>query len=287
MATSDHSPARADTDAVLAEWAALAARPESALDLVEAAILVARPVCPDLEVAHYADRIDALAAGVSDRLDGDESELQILLATTAFLFIESAFAGDREDYYDERNSLLHEVIERRVGIPITLSVVLIGVAERLGLDVHGIGFPGHFLVGARVPDLAVIDPFRGGRLLSTEDCAMLVHQVTAGGLSFRPEMLNAATKREVLARILRNLKAIHARAGDMPGALLDAERIVLLLPREPSERRDRGLLRLANGRLRGAVDDLQLYLEAVPVAQDVERVAAHLKQARARLYQLN
>ncbi|HEY8475962.1 MAG TPA: transglutaminase-like domain-containing protein [Chloroflexota bacterium] len=267
--------------------AALLDRPDDQIDLAVAALLIAEGEYPGLDQERYLKMLDALAAIAAERLGAVRAPRAVVDALNVVLFQECGFRGNALDYYDPRNSFLNDVLERRLGIPITLSLLYMEVARRLGVLVEGVGLPGHFVV--RVPDGLdglIVDPFFGGALLSVEDCVRRVDAIYKGALPFRPEFLAAVSKRQLLARMLGNLKAIYLRSQDLRRALRTMEALMLVAP-SPEERRDRGLTRLRLGDLSGARDDLDRYLEARPAAPDAERVRYHRDLAALLLLRRN
>lgn len=254
-----------------------------------AALAIALVPYPDLDVAEWLGRLDALAAEARAALGSTGSPRQRAERLALHLFGPSGLRGNEADYYDPRNSFLNDVLARRLGIPITLSVVLLAVGRRLGLDLHGVGFPAHFLVRCEVdgdPPL-VLDPFHGGVSRTPAQCAELLAALGHGAVPFEPALLAPIDDRALLARMLRNLKAIDARRGDLTRALAWAERLVRAAPDDPGERRDRGLLRIEAGRLGAGVEDLAAYLAAAPTAADAPQVTTRLTAARAQLWSLN
>ena len=221
-----------------ARFAALAAQPEP--DLAEAALWLAAEEYPALDVAAYLARLDALAAEARPALAGAESCAGRVARLNRFLFVECGFRGNREDYYDPRNSYLNEVLERRTGIPISLSAVYLAVGTRVGLDVFGISFPGHFLVKCMCAEgELVIDPFER-TLLDPEACQRRLDAALPAHVPLRPELhLRAAGSREILLRMLANLKRIYAERRDLERTLACCDRILLLDPDAPGEQRER------------------------------------------------
>jgi regulator of sirC expression with transglutaminase-like and TPR domain len=269
------SPARA-------RFAALVALP--AIPLADAALAIAQEEYPRLDGARTIATLDELAASVSARLSPQRTTAEVLRQLRVVLFDEGGFRGNQDHYYDPRNSFLNEVVERRLGIPITLSIVYIEVASRVGLPVQGVAFPGHFLVKCAAAGREVfIDPFHGGEVLSAEDCVARMRTRD----DFDPRQLDAVGSRAILARLLHNLKRIYVEAGDDVRALWVVDRLLLLSPDDAAERRDRGLVCARLGHTRLAADDLAHYLAASPHAQDGDQVAALLAQLRGRSTLLN
>jgi len=269
-----------------ARFAALAAEPEHAIDLGLGALLIAAEERPgQVDVEAGLARLDALARDAAPSVALAPDARGQVLALTRHLFEVEGFEGDRERYDDPRNSHLDQVLDRRRGLPITLAVVLVEVARRLDVPLVGVAFPAHFLVRHRELDL-VLDPFDGGRELGPDDCQAILARLAAP-VTFDRGLLTPARPRDVLARMLRNLKASHLRRGQLETALRSVERILLLRPDDLDETRDRGLLRALLRRWGPAQDDLARYIAARPHAPDGGEVRARLASVRQALWQLN
>ena len=248
-------------------------RPDSAIDLGHAALAIAQAEYPNLEIDPYLARIQLLAASVHDRAGKESDPYRVLAATNYVLFTQEGFQGNRDDYYDPKNSFLNEVMERRKGIPITLSVLYIEVARRAGLTLHGLAFPGHFLVkyGGNAEEI-IVDPFHGGEVRTLGDLEEMLDGLYRGKIAFQPEFLAPVSKSQILQRMLSNLKAIYLRQGDFLRALSVAERLVILEPNSAGEIRDRGLLYLKLECFSQALEDLESYLRLAPDADDAEEI---------------
>lgn len=259
-------------------------------DLAEASLLVAQDVYPDLEIAAYLGQLDDIASAVRTRIAGDAFAEQKVLALNYYLFNEMRFMGNVDDYYDPRNSYLNQVLERRTGIPLTLSIVYLEVGRRLGLNLKGVSFPGHFLVKLSVKrGQLVLDPFIGGEAQSESDLRQRLAQVLPAQEAAKAPIdrfLEPATPRQVIARMLRNLKNIYMRGGKFEQALAVMHRMLLVVPESTEELRDRGLLYQRLECYRPALSDLQNYLRRhpnAPDAQDIHERLVDLRQACARL----
>ena len=207
----------------------LVTRPESELDLARAVLLIAEPEYPELDVAAYVEELDRLGAIAAQRIASSPSR-PALANVIRYLYEELGFRGNTEDYYDPRNSFLNEVIDRRTGIPISLALVLTEICRRVGIEARGVSFPGHFLVRVEVDgDPMFIDPF-DGRLLDRRQLAELHQRATGEEGPIDPRVLAPATKRQVLARILNNLRNIYERAGDRDRLLGVLARMQVLRP---------------------------------------------------------
>ncbi len=253
-----------------------AARPDGRLDLLTGALLIARDAYPGLDFQAQSDKLDELADPLRKRhIDELPAALQAR-AIGDHLFIRNGFRGNAENYYDTRNSFLNDVIERKSGIPISLTVLFVEVARRAGVEARGVGFPGHFL--ARVDDAegsVIVDPFAGGATLTRRDLVELLKRV-AGKMKFQEAMLEATPVRHIVARILMNLRGIYAAQGDYPRLLLVLDRLIDLMPDVTDELRDHGYLCAKLGAPRAAIENLQRYLGALPNAGDVVEVRKFL-----------
>jgi regulator of sirC expression with transglutaminase-like and TPR domain len=257
-------------------FAALVAPGAAEIDLPEAALWIAAEEYPDLDVAAYLARLDALAAQAAPALRPTSSQAARIEALNRFLFEEQGFAGNREHYDDPRNSFLNEVLDRRRGIPITLSLVYVEVARRLGLAAFGVSFPGHFLAKVGDGEETVVDAFFG-RVLTRRECQERLDAVAEDHVPLRPELhLRAATPRETLVRMLANLKHVGIRSGDYSRALAASERILLVEPGAVPELRDRGLLYERLECYAAALADLRAFLERAPGDASAAEVRARM-----------
>lgn len=255
------------------------------LDLLVGALLIAKDAYPALNVAREIERIDALAAPLYESrvVALRVSEQASLLAD--YLFERCGFRGNQSDYYDPKNSFLNQVLDRKLGIPISLSVLYTEVARRVGVRARGVAFPGHFLVrlesGCGDSHL-FIDPFFGGVVVEEEGLKALWRRASPAAGRLGPSVLEAASTRQVLTRMLVNLKGIYATRGDYTRLLLVIDRLVDLLPEAADELRDRGLLSAKLGAPLAAVDDLRRYVELAPNAGDVAEVRRIIDQIEQR-----
>lgn len=266
-----------------ARLAELASRPDSRIDLATGALLIAAEEYPQLSPAPYLRRLDLLAERVKDRLSGESAPAVVLEELCRVLFQEQGFRGNADAYYDPRNSFLNDVLDRRLGIPITLGIVMLEVGWRVGLPLSGINFPGHFLVryDGEVARL-LIDPFDTGRVRWEDEGQELLDRVYGGMVRMRPEFLRPATRTDILARVLTNLKGIYLNARDDHRAIAAVDRILLLRPAAAVELRDRGLLLARTGRTNEAVVELERYLDFAPAAPDAERVRSLIDDLSSR-----
>lgn len=269
-------------------FARLADLPEAEVDVARGALLIAAEERPGLDVEAELGRLDALAERLAPRLAGAAGDFERLAGLTGFLYDECGFAGAAgDDYYHPDNSCLDRVLDNRRGIPLTLALVLTEVGRRVGVPLAGVGFPGHFLVRHRLHPEVVLDPFDAGRVLTRCDCAALLTRTSGGRLTMSPRLLCPSPPRQILLRLLNNLRAAHLKRGDLPRALAAFDRALLLAPGDPAQHRARGMLRLRVCDFAGAVEDLELYLQAFPEAADRGAVEELVACARRRLRRLH
>ncbi len=260
-------------------------RPDDEIDLAEAALLVAQEHYADLDRGHYLGVLHGLAEQAAQRI-GDETEpYSIVNRLSEYIFDEEGFRGAEDDaYYDPRNSFLNDVLDRRTGIPITLSLVYMEVGRRLGLPIVGVGMPWHFLVKYVAPEEEIfVAPYYRGIIMSEKDCSELLERMAGRPIPLQQEYLAAVTKKEIITRVLNNLKAIYLHGEDHRQALAVVDRLIFLNPGEPQEIRDRGLLRYQLDDLRGALSDLERYVTILPNTADTESIVHRLEVIRERL----
>jgi regulator of sirC expression with transglutaminase-like and TPR domain len=249
------------------------ARAEVDMGLARAALLAAKEEYPQLPEELYLARLDQMAEEVKDRLADETAPLVVLEGVLEVLFRRRRFRGNRESYQDPRNCFLNDVLDRGLGIPLTLGMVLLEVGWRLGLPLEGVNFPGHFLVrfkGSAV-DL-LIDPFEEGNVRFPDQAQELLDRVYGGSVRMQETFLRRAGKRDMLARLLTNLKGVYVNVADHRRALAAVERILLISPTSRVENRSRGLLLARMGRSSEAVEQLEAYLTLSPAASDAERI---------------
>ena len=257
---------------ILEQFDQLGGMPEDQIDLAWAALLIAAVEYPELDVVGHMEILDSLAGGAAKGIGDNGDPLSSVNNLSAYLFDEVGFRGNESEYYDPRNSYLNEVLARRMGIPISLSLVCIEVGKRLGVPLEGVGMPGHFLLRHRDEPGIFIDPFHRGILLSEEECAQLLRDATRSNVQWDQSYLTTVSNRELIARILRNLKGIYLNQRDHQRALNIAGIAVSLQPNIIGERRDRGLIHYQLGNHRAALEDLRIYLAASPPGVDMSDV---------------
>jgi regulator of sirC expression with transglutaminase-like and TPR domain len=261
-------------------------RPQGEFRLAEGALLIAQEEYPTLEMGDYLSRLDTIAAHISARLGFELEPRRIVAEMNAYLFDDQGFRGNEGDYYDARNSFLNDVLDRKMGIPITLAVLYLDIGRNVGLPIVGVGLPGHFIVQYSAQAAPFwIDPFYGGQILTPADCASRLAQVYGQVVPWQDAYLHAVSDHDILARMLNNLKAIYVQRHDYGRALATVERLILLLPDLPTEIRDRGLLRGQLGHLEAALDDLQHYLQLAPASPDAPLISQHIAALRHRRQQ--
>ena len=256
---------------VRARFARIVATPEADLDLAVGALTIAADGRPDVEPGPTLAILDALAERVRVRLDAGDPQGVVVERLHDVLYRETGFRGPTAaEFHDPRNSLLDLVAWRRVGLPISLAIVELEVAGRVGLVLNGIGLPGHFIVGTR--DGLLMDPAAGGARLRPDDCQALMRRAIGEGVLFHAGMLRPASKREILTRVLRNLRSAHLAARDWPAALGSVELLAVVEPMDPEHGRDRGLLLGRMGRFGEAIAALSHYLDERPDGHDAADV---------------
>ncbi len=271
----------------LTEFEALV-RDDATIDLASAALAFAREEYSELRPGAYLARLDGIAADAAGKARRSASPLEVVEDLSAFLHGELGFRGNIEAYGDPRNSFLNEVIDRKLGLPISLSTVYVEVARRMGLPIVGVGLPGHFIAkyDGGVSEI-LFDPFEGGRVLTRQDCQARLDALYGGALRLQDEHLAPTPPRQVLARMLRNLKGVYQASMRLDQALWVCDYLVATLPNDPFERRDRGLVRFRLGDWDGSVDDLTRSLQewpaGVPGREVVEEHLADIRRGRRRM----
>ena len=278
---------------------ALIAGDEATIDLAHAALLIASEEYPDLNIAQYMAKLDTLAQQVLGVLGLSATQAQaeiaaqippeqILEAMNLVLFEQEHFHGNTADYYNPRNSFLNDILDQHTGIPITLSLLYMEVGKRLGMQIDGIGLPWHFVVRYRLPSgIIYIDTFGRGRLLTEQDCRDLVQRNIKGKVKFNPDWLEPVSNKQLLQRLLGNLKHIYITQGDYVRALSISDRILILAPHSAIERRDRGALHLHFKNYARALRDLKAYVELAPQANDIKRIRQQIRDIRQMIALMN
>ncbi|XGB43449.1 MAG: tetratricopeptide repeat protein [Nodosilinea sp. LVE1205-7] len=239
------------------------------INLARAALYIAQEEYPYLDVASYLTQLDTMAAALRRRLPTQSYPLKIIAAVNQYLFEELEFRGNQADYYNPCNSFLNDVLTRRLGIPISLSLIYLELAGRVGFPMAGVGMPGHFLLRPTLEDMAIfVDPFHRGEILFEQDCRDCCRQLFGEAIQLRPLHLQPISPQAWIVRMLANLKMIYLQQRQMDKTLAAIDRILLICPEAVSEWRDRGLIYYQQGDLKRAHGDLQRYLQNHPEATD-------------------
>jgi regulator of sirC expression with transglutaminase-like and TPR domain len=242
------------------------------IDLIRAALVIARSEYPNLDIEVYAARMEQLSRRVA-ALVPEFHPRSAMAAVNRVLFEEANLRGNREDYYDPRNSFLNDVLDRGLGIPITLSIVYMEVAKRVGFSLSGVGMPGHFLLKYYEDGQEkLIDCFNRGDVLSRQDCQSRLDEIYSGEMTLRPEFLHPISRRQILTRMLNNLKTVYLSIRNFRKALTIADLVLVLYPHSTEDVKQRALLRYSMGLHRLAAEDLEDYLKMSPHASDAEEI---------------
>lgn len=257
------------------------------LVLDKTALMMARTLqYPSLNIDEQLRIVDLMAVELKGFIDNRERPTEIINAMNEYIFEKQAFAGNVQDYYDPRNSYLNDVLARKTGIPITLSVLYIELARRIGFKLHGVGFPGHFLIKYAEKDLEIVlDPFSKGRILAYEDYQVLLDQLYNGQIKFEKSFLNTVTNEQILVRMLRNLKDAFVYSYDYDKALMATDMVLSINQNIAEEFRDRGMIFYYKQLYTDALSDLTKYLENKPDANDADNILAIIRDIRAILNQ--
>jgi len=251
------------------------------IDLAKAALYIAQEEYPSLDPKEYLNTLDTMAARVKERLPSSQYPLLLIQSINKYLYDDLGFNGNTSDYYDPRNSFLSDVIQRRLGIPITLSVVYLELARRVNFPMVGIGMPGHFLIRPDIDEMEIfVDPFNRGEVMFMEDCQQQLNQLYGQSVTLQPAFFEVVSRRKILWRILNNLKIIYLKVQDLERSLSVIERILMLFPDLTTELRDRGLLYYRLGYRSAAEKDFTIYLEKAG-DEDTTLIRHLLKQLKS------
>lgn len=254
-------------------------QPDSQIDLAKAALYLAQDEYPNLDIDAYLNAFEVMATEVEERLPKERYPLKMIQCLNSYLYDDLGFTGNTSDYYDPRNSFLNEVIDRRTGIPITLSLVYLEVAQRINFPMTGINMPGHFLIRPEFENTGIfVDAFNQGEILFEQDCEERLARIFGHSVQLQPSFVQPVSHRQLLVRMLTNLKLIYLNNRDLHRALTTVERILLLVPDSPLELRDRGILHYQLGQWSKASEDLEIYLAMLPSAEDADVIRRLLKQ---------
>ena len=264
----------------------IAELPEPALDLVEASLVIALEDEPSLDIDRYLQEVREWSDAVRTRLEGSRDVERIVESINRLLFEEEGFHGEDEDYYDPRSALLNATLDRHAGLPIALSILYIEISRRVGIEAAGVSLPGRFLVKFSGPfGLIVVDPFDGGRVLSTVELQKLLDDVYGGGVRLREHHLRSFHSKEILARELSQLKAAYLARHDLAHAAASIDRLLILDQNDPYELHDRASLAVRMHEYRQAIEIFERYLALMPSAENVGRVREQMTWLRAWLEQ--
>lgn len=263
-------------------------RNEPQFDLAEAALWIAAEAYPQMDVDHELERVRLIAAEAARRVFGHRNPFARLDGINGFLFDELGFRGNTQDYNNPLNCYLNEVLNRRMGIPLTLSMVFMEAARAAGFEVRGVSLPGHFVVRLdQRRRTLIVDPYHRGQVITEEDCRQLVGRTTGRPSLFRRRMLDGTDHRAMLGRLLLNLKHVFVEREEYGSALAAVERLLLLKPDDATELRDRGFLKAHLGRAGSAIVDLEAYLNRTPEAPDADSVRGRVSWLRRKLSEMN
>ncbi len=284
MKEFDSGPSRAD--GFREDFARMIARPEEDMDLGQAALLVAGEEYPELDVAGHLKRLDDFADAVRQRASEKLRPEGLAKLVGRYLFEEQGFQGNSSDYYNPDNSYFNRVLDTHKGIPITLSLLFLEVARRVGLRCRGVGMPGHFLVGLEGEEI-YFDVFNGGTTLSVADCRRLAEGMFGPRMTWRDDYLTPCTKYEFLFRLLNNLKVVYERTGAPGKAVGVTQRMILVNPQATPLYKDLAEMQYQLQQYRAAIRSLETYLREAPDAQDTPQVKSWIESIRITLNRLN
>jgi regulator of sirC expression with transglutaminase-like and TPR domain len=259
------------------------------VDLLRAALTFARIEDPQLDVEQYVSRVEELSQRATAKVQDLDDPTNVIAALNQVLFQEEMFRGNTVDYYSPRNSFLHDVLDRRLGIPISLALVYMEVARRVGFPLFGVGMPGHFLL--KHYDAAghsiLIDVFERGVVVTEEDCRQKLNTIYSGQLTLQPEFLLPVTRRQMLTRMLNNLRSIYLSQRDFRRAVQVVDLILVIYPRSPEDVKQRAVLRYNLDDYRGALNDFEEYVKMSPDASDADEIRQTALSLRRSMAMMN
>jgi regulator of sirC expression with transglutaminase-like and TPR domain len=259
------------------------------IDLLRAALTFARIDDPQLDIEHYVRRVDALAKRVAAKIQDPDDPVQMIAALNEVLFQEEVFRGNSVDYYSPRNSFLQHVLDRQLGIPISLALVYMEVARRISFSLYGVGMPGHFLLKHYDVDghAILIDTFERGSIVTEDDCRRKLDSIYSGQVALQPEFLLAVTRRQMLTRMLNNLRSVYLSQRDFRRAVQVVDLILVIYPRSPEDVKQRAVLRYNLDDYRGALNDFEEYVKMSPDASDAEEIKQTALSLRRSMAMMN
>ncbi|HKW76689.1 MAG TPA: transglutaminase-like domain-containing protein [Terriglobales bacterium] len=259
------------------------------IDLLRAALAFSRIEYPQLDPAPYVHQVEDFARRVAERIDDPDEPAVCIAAMNQVLFQEEMFRGNTVDYYSPRNSFINDVLDRRLGIPITLALLYLEVARRAGFPLFGVGMPGHFLL--KHYDVSgrsiLIDAFNCGAIVSEEDCRKKVKSIYSGQITLQPEFLLTVTRRQMLTRMLNNLRTIYLSQRDFRRAVRVVDLILVIYPRSPEDVKQRAALRYNLNDFSGALADFEEYVKMAPEASDAEEIGQTALSLRRQMAMMN
>ena len=266
-------------DPFVSEWISFSKN--SKYNLIEKSLKLAQILeYPDLNISKYVEKINEIGNSLKLKIDDVKNSTYLISMLNEHIFEKYEFQGDDEDYYDPRNNFLNAVIDKKTGIPITLSIIYSEVAKYIGLDLRIVGFPGHVVV--KYEEEMIIDPFYRGRLLTINDLEEILYRNFGDGVEFIPEYLNTATTDQILTRLLRNLKNAYTQSYAYDKAMRCTDMILGIRPESPEEIRDKGILEERLLHYNEALPLLNKYLELEPEAEDADFILELIKSVREK-----
>ena len=266
-------------DPFVSEWISFSKNPN--YNLIEKCLKMAKILeCPELNISKYIEKINEMSNSLKLKIGKVKNSTYTISMLNEYFFDELGFHGAEEDYYDPGNSFLNIVLDKKMGIPITLSIIYAEVAKNIGLDLQIVGFPGHVIV--KYKEEAILDPFYRGRLLTIEDLEEILDRNFGDGVEFVPEYLNEATTEQLLTRLLRNLKNAYTQSYAYDNAMKCTDMILGIRPESPEEIRDKGILEERLLRYDKALPLLNKYLELQPEADDADFILELIKSVREK-----
>jgi regulator of sirC expression with transglutaminase-like and TPR domain len=260
----------------------IAAWEEESFPLDRASLIMALEEYPDLDIPQYLRRLDTLAARADVLIGVDRAAANVIHGLNEVLFVQEGLRGNSDDYYDPRNSYLNEVLDRRLGIPISLSVIYMEIARRIDFSIKGIGFPGHFLVKHVTNDRdIIIDPFNMGHIITLNECQELLDKIHKGAVTMNASLLQPMERRTIITRMLYNLKSVYTQKEQYFKALSVIDKILVLNPGTPSELRDRGMIYMQTSLFAKALADLEAYVGSAGAPKDRAYIQNHIKMLRS------
>ncbi|MDV3002377.1 MAG: hypothetical protein N5P05_003983 [Chroococcopsis gigantea SAG 12.99] len=254
-------------------------QPPSEINLALASLLIAQLEYRYLDINKYLNTFYLMTDKIKERLSSTRYPLKTVHVINQYLYEDLNFTGNGRDYYNPDNSYLNQVLDNRTGIPLSLSVIYLEIAERLNFPMVGIGLPGHFLIRPSFEDVGIfVDPFNRGEILFEQDCELRLHQVYQQPVKLEKHFLAPVSKSQILIRMLTNLKQIYINRNEPGKAIRMIDLLLILIPDHPLEKRDRGLIYYQIGNIEGARSDLNFYLELLPHAQDAATIRQLLQQ---------